>query len=291
MTKYIIREMQLKDTDSVRQLWTDIKFVNAFKWSPELYHKVFDCGVMVVDNQSTGKIIGACVGVNVSKKLGFIGGYGVLPEYRGQGIGQSLWNRTMANMGDRNVGLFAVSDTMGNIYKTKCEFSVVPNRRLIHMTGKILVTDDVVKHIDGITLCPLNEEVLTKVAKYDTEVTEGLDRKDYIEELCKSPDTWNLVAINENRDVVGYCVLYITVTELTMCGPVNAVFCYLKNGKKTFCTIRGIQTKSLLVLQRDWDSTFIGKDLLFSTKRTFMVSQKSNTVCPTYMFIHFDFYN
>ncbi|XP_054165705.1 uncharacterized protein LOC128963230 [Oppia nitens] len=214
--------MQLSESDAVIQMLRAGGFKHGLRHGPKIFRTIFPSGVLVAIDRSTEKIIGFCLGVNIASDLGFVGGYCVLPEHRGKGVGQSLWASAMANMGDRNVGLFAVSDTMGDIYKIRCGFKFIPDRRVVNMAGNVEVNDNVVKSIDGITLCPINDELLPLVSKYDSIVTNGLDRKDYINEVIKSPDTWNLVAINENQEVVGYCIVYVAIAEITMCGPLYA---------------------------------------------------------------------
>ncbi|XP_054165752.1 uncharacterized protein F36G3.2-like [Oppia nitens] len=222
VSQYLVRELRVSDADSVRQIWTESGFM-AMKYGPEIWRKSFSEGLFVAEDVSTGQVIGYCDGVNLTNDLAFIGGYSVKPEYRGQGIGAALWAKAVTYMGtDRNIALFAATQAMGDYYRTKCGFGVVPDRRLVHMTGQVVVNDDIIKNIDGITLSVITNEILPLVVKYDSNVCAGLNRTVYIKELTKSPDTWNLVAINENRDVVGYCIIYTTTTEVTMVGPLYA---------------------------------------------------------------------
>lgn len=62
--------------------------------------------VAIVDDEPVGSISAVAYG----DSFGFVGFFIVKPEHRGQGIGMALWERGMAYLAGRNVGLDGVVD-------------------------------------------------------------------------------------------------------------------------------------------------------------------------------------
>ncbi|XP_054165756.1 uncharacterized protein F36G3.2-like [Oppia nitens] len=214
--------MRVSDCDVIRDLWPQCK-ASIFKRANEVMLNIDPNGIFVAEEVDTGKIIGYCCGVKVSPKLGFIGGYAVRPEYQGQGVGPVIWKKVMDYLGDINIALFARTQEMGEKYGEKWGFQMMKHKRLVHMTGKVVLNDDIcVKSIDGITVCPITTELLPGVTEYDSDICDGIDRRLFIDGVIKSPETWNLVAINERREVCGYCIIYRALCHVTVVGPLYA---------------------------------------------------------------------
>lgn len=54
-------------------------------------------------------------GVNHSPSFAFIGQYAVKEEHRGKGIGQTMWQKMMQNVGNKkNIALFAAPKMFPN---------------------------------------------------------------------------------------------------------------------------------------------------------------------------------
>ncbi|CAG2123246.1 unnamed protein product, partial [Medioppia subpectinata] len=144
-------------------------------------------GIFVAEDTDTGKLLGYVAAVNLTDDFSFIGGYCVRPEYRGHGIGQNIWNTGMAHMGDRNVGEFAFTYKMFEIYRDFHNFKCIPDRHAVHFRGPYEPNEDIIDKIDGISLVPINETNLRAVIEYDKDMY-GFDRGVYIKGLSKSPE-------------------------------------------------------------------------------------------------------
>ena len=152
-----------------------------------------------------GKVIGVCSGIILTPDLGHMGQFIVMQQYRGQGIGSALWSKAMAHIGnERNVSLFS-SPKMIQRYKRN-GFAVEFEKWLTFFVGEV---DHklMIKHIDGISVEALNEKNIEKVIEYDRQICGGIDRRVLIEGLHTYDDNVTLIAVNEDRDVVGYCVV------------------------------------------------------------------------------------
>ena len=168
----------------------------------------------------TGNLIGACSGVVWSTNLAFIGQYCVRPEYEGKGIGSELWAKVMQHIGkDNNVSLFAATN-MFEKYRVRSGFSIVPEKRLHYYEGN-LNCDQLLKTIAGISLAPISEDNIAKVTQYDKQVT-GLDRKVVIEGLAKTNGNVSAVALNQDQQVLGFCVLSVANIGVLMIEPLYA---------------------------------------------------------------------
>ncbi|XP_054165612.1 uncharacterized protein LOC128963149 [Oppia nitens] len=222
---FIVRTIRVADCPDLRELWCQIysNKSSKFKSAPEVAISIDPNGLFVAQDLSTGKLIGSCSGIKVSPNLGFIGGYAVSPEYQGQGIGPVMWKKVMDYLGDINIALFPRDQEMGEKYGKKWNFQIAKHKRLVHMTGKVVLNDDIcVKNIDGITVCPITTDLLSGVIDYDSDVCNGIDRRLFIEGVINFPETWNLVAINERREVCGYCIIYSANCDVTIVGPLYA---------------------------------------------------------------------
>ncbi|MBD3624312.1 MAG: GNAT family N-acetyltransferase, partial [Rhodobacteraceae bacterium] len=74
--------------------------------------------------------------VNHSDDFSFLGLYLCLPEYRGQGIGYSLWTHALAHAGSRTVGLDGVPEQEANYARSG--FSLVGRTRRLEGTFPVV---------------------------------------------------------------------------------------------------------------------------------------------------------
>ncbi|XP_054165635.1 uncharacterized protein LOC128963168 [Oppia nitens] len=220
---FIVRKIRVTDCPAVRQFWWQMYSNNSSKFnSAELAISIDPNGVFVAQDLSTGKLIGYCSGVKVSPNLAFIGGYSVIPEYQGHGIGSMIWEKVMDYLGDINITLCAPTQEMGEKYAKKWGFEISKHKRMVNMMGKVVLNDNHIKSIDGITVCPITTDLLPGVIEYDKNICDGIDRRLFIDGVLKSVESWNLVAINERREVCGYCIIYISCSDATYVGPLYA---------------------------------------------------------------------
>ena len=80
-------------------------------WNPGLhdgdaFHSADPQGFLVAE--SAGRVLGCISAVSYGAAFGFIGLFIVAPDWRGQGIGRSLWDAGMARLSGRVVGLDGV---------------------------------------------------------------------------------------------------------------------------------------------------------------------------------------
>ena len=166
------------------------------------------------------QLIGCINGINLSDDLAFIGQYAVLPEYQGKGVGSALWKAVMKHIGtERNISLSAYEKMFAN-YRDRSNFSVIPKKCGLWFSGKFN-SNQLIEGIDGISVLPISEDNIEKVIQYDREVC-GIDRSQYIRELSKIDEYVNRVALNEKDQVLGYCVVGISIFNTGMVAPLYA---------------------------------------------------------------------
>ncbi|CAG2100127.1 unnamed protein product [Medioppia subpectinata] len=147
-----------------------------------------------------GKLLGVCCSVNLSPELSFIYSYAVRPEYQGLGIGTALWDKAMKHMGDRNASLFGDNQKVNDIYKNKHNFTFIPQRKRIQMSGKPVV-NGLTDSIPGICLVDMNDKNIADVIEYDKQVCDGLDRSAQLRALNGQFKSIGVVAINDCKQV------------------------------------------------------------------------------------------
>lgn len=64
-----------------------------------------------------------------------------------------------------------------------------------------------IKDIDGLTVEHLSDANIDKVREYDRQICGGIDRKALIDGLLTYDDNVTVVAVNQKKEVVGYCVV------------------------------------------------------------------------------------
>ncbi|CAG2165579.1 unnamed protein product [Oppiella nova] len=177
--------MGLSDCDEVRELWKGAGFTIVNNVN-EVFMKLDPQGLLVAQDQDSGKIIGYCGAVNVAEDFAVIGGYCVKPEYQGHGIGNNIWNSGMAHMGDRNIGLTAANTKMLEIYRDRHHFKCI-REPILYMRGELALDRDLIDYIKGVSLVAINEHNVRDVCEYDRQVC-GLDRSVMIEGFYQTAD-------------------------------------------------------------------------------------------------------
>jgi hypothetical protein len=175
-----------------------------------------------VDFLILGEILGVCSGVNLTSNFAFIGQYAIRPQYQGLGIGSALWKKVMEHIGTgRNISLFAV-EKMFETYHKKGGFVIVPQKRIHIYDGKVNC-DNLIKQLIGVSLVLINKHNVIAVSEYDKEICHGLDRRQLIEEYCKTPETVCLAAVNkENHRIIGYSIITATNFDTAIVEPLYA---------------------------------------------------------------------
>ncbi|CAG2100148.1 unnamed protein product [Medioppia subpectinata] len=221
MPSYTIRTMQLSDSEEVRELWSALEW-DIYKYSNEMMLINDPNGVFVAQENATGKLLGVCGCVNLSPELSFVCMYAVREDCQGLGIGTALWAKGIEHMGDRNASLFAANVKMQEIYKNHHNFKAIPQRKRLLMKGKPVV-NALTASISGICLVDMNDKNIADVIEYDKQVCDGVDRSAALRALNGTFDNINSVAINDNNQVMGYCVVSETVSVIVRgWGPMGA---------------------------------------------------------------------
>ncbi|CAG2100147.1 unnamed protein product [Medioppia subpectinata] len=212
---YIVRTMQLSDSQEVRQMWTSLD-LDVYKYANEMLLLTDPKGSLVAEDITTGNVLGVCSGVNLSPELSYVVIYAVRDEWQERGIGTALWDKAVEHMGDRNISLFASNDKIVDL-----NFNAVHQRRRHVMKGIPIITD-LINKIDGITLVDMNDNNIADVIEYDKQVCDGLDRSAQLRALNGSFKSISLVAVNDSNQVMGYCFLSKTVCGNTIVAPLYA---------------------------------------------------------------------
>lgn len=102
---YTIRKADRNEVDII------ISWANSEGWNPgihdaENFYRTDPSGffVGILDSKPVASI--SAIAYNAS--FGFLGFYIVRPQFRGQGLGQEIWNAGMKHLEDRNIGLDSV---------------------------------------------------------------------------------------------------------------------------------------------------------------------------------------
>ena len=146
----------------------------------------------------------------------------VRPKCQGLGIGSALWKKVMEHIGtERNISLFS-SERMFETYRNKWGFVIIPEKRILYYTGKVNC-DDLIKQLEGVSLVLINEYNVIAISEYDKQICNGLDRRQLIEEYCKTPQTVCLAAVNkESHQIIGYSIIAVTNFDTATVEPLYA---------------------------------------------------------------------
>jgi len=107
-------------------------------------------------------------------------------------------------------------------YHNRSGFVIVPEKRLLFYDGKVNC-DNLIKQLDGVSLVRINQYNINAVSEYDKQICDGLDRRQLIEEYCKTPETVCLAALNiDNHQIIGYCIITATNFNTATVEPLYA---------------------------------------------------------------------
>ena len=121
---------------------------------------------------------------------------------------------------EKNIGLFA-RGVMFDTYRDKCDFTFVSEKVCYCYEGKV-DSSKLIQAIDGISVVAITDDNIEKVIEYDRQVYNGFDRSPLIQEICKIEEYVNGVALNHNNQVLGFCLLNVSVFNTGMVEPLYA---------------------------------------------------------------------
>uniref|UniRef100_A0A914CT58 N-acetyltransferase domain-containing protein n=1 Tax=Acrobeloides nanus TaxID=290746 RepID=A0A914CT58_9BILA len=154
------------------------------------------------------------------EKISCVGTFILHPEFRGQGIGLTLFNEALKH-GATNKTLVAVP-SMSDKYASKFGFNVI-GTKIIDYYAKCsalklssLLTDSRLKITDP------SEVGWEKIYAYDRSITGMCFRGDFLREFFSQPGAYNKVVLNENNDIVGYCNIRTGPDNILSIGPFYA---------------------------------------------------------------------
>lgn len=95
----------------LREIETALGWAKAEGWNPGLadaasFYAADASGFFV--GEWEGRMVASIAAVKYGEAFAFVGLYIVQPEFRGRGLGLATWERAMASLGGRNVGLDGV---------------------------------------------------------------------------------------------------------------------------------------------------------------------------------------
>jgi GNAT superfamily N-acetyltransferase len=141
-----------------------------------------------------GVPIGSVSAVAYDARFGFIGLYIVRPAYRGLGYGLQLFRTALNYLGDRSIGLDAVTAQQANYRKAGFEFAY----RNIRHRG-------VFEGVETPDVFPLAELPVTQLEAFDAEMF-GAARPRFLRQWITLPDSVALGVLKGDA-IVGYGVL------------------------------------------------------------------------------------
>lgn len=167
----------------------------------EVGYELNPTGCRVAQNDD-GDFIGVCMGTIVSDRVAVIGVYIVAEEYRGRGIGLKLWKTVQANLGDRNIVLFAFDQHLYTRIGYKASHS-------IHFMSGIPLTNTIntAKPPSGIKTRRSDDVPVDSIIHYDQKINAGIPRRQFLRSWILHKKAFCLVAIGDQNAVAGFgCV-------------------------------------------------------------------------------------
>jgi len=146
------------------EISTVIGWAKAEGWNPGIYDadtffSSFPDGFLV--GLLDGKPVSFISAVSYGNAFGFIGLYIVSGPYRGRGYGLKIWNRAIAKLSGRNVGLDGVTEQQNNYKKSGFRLAY----RNIRFQGNNLNMEIDDGHILPLSLIPIKQ-----VSAYDHKI-------------------------------------------------------------------------------------------------------------------------
>ncbi|CAG2164405.1 unnamed protein product, partial [Oppiella nova] len=206
----IIRKMTKSDVSQALDVFASHGYYEITH-SVQTFLAVDSQAFYVAIDTTNDMVIGCCGGPFLRPDTAFIGLYGVRREYFGSGIGQKLFARVMAYIGDRDCCLFSVPGKE-LLYKERLGFRVETGHELhIYYGRRGTGGDGDVNNnrIDGYNngvkfVSKLSDSLLAKVCDYDRDI-HGCRRSKLLELSLREPGCETVVAVCADRDcVVGY---------------------------------------------------------------------------------------
>jgi ribosomal protein S18 acetylase RimI-like enzyme len=149
-----------------------------------------------------GKLIGGGSLVSYHGDFGFMGFFIVDPEYRGKGIGRSLWNKRrdtlleLLNPG-APIGMDGVL-AMQDFYTHGGFTSAFRDERRVRL-GAIFPIHPSIRKFSEATK-------ITEILKFDMQCF-GVNREEFMKLWIANPSALTFYTVNEKEEVIGYAVL------------------------------------------------------------------------------------
>ncbi|CAJ0588279.1 unnamed protein product [Cylicocyclus nassatus] len=148
-----------------------------------------------------------------------LGIYYVREEWRKYGVGNALFSKIMEVAHGSNVALIA-EPSMSPKYASKYGFDKMPKFR---NDMAIIPTEHIVipKADPNYILKDINEVDAKKLAVYDSSASM-FNRAEYLLNFISSSNCYTKVAVNQSREIVGYCCIRAVLANYLMMTPLYA---------------------------------------------------------------------
>jgi len=140
--------------------------------------------------------------------MAHLGGYLVLPEYRGLGIGTKLFETALTLFPDSNFGLVAAPN-MAAKYASKFGFKLtLPDFQMKrYLIGTDQINVDRLKSDSRYSICDVTDENIDALAKFDEQIMPTIKRYHASKVLFRDPIAIIKVVMGEAGEIVGICGL------------------------------------------------------------------------------------
>ncbi len=195
-------EFRQLDFDEFQEL---VKWAAAEGWDPglndaDIFYTSFPDGFYGYFQQ--GKLIGGGSLVSYQGEFGFMGFFLVHPQYRGNGIGHSLWfKRRDTLLNKLNPGATIGMDgvlAMQDFYANGGFVAAFRDERRMRI-GTSLPVHPSIRRVSERTN-------LSDILRFDLECF-GVDRSSFMERWIDNPSAHTFYAVNEKEGVTGFAVL------------------------------------------------------------------------------------